>query len=66
MTQAVILAGGKGTRLAAASGGLPKPLVAVAGVPVVERQIALLLRDEDADTAQPGVVGADQAIALGR
>ena len=44
MTQAVILAGGKGTRLASVSGGLPKPLVNVAGVPVVERQIELLIR----------------------
>ena len=44
MTQAVILAGGKGTRLAAVSGGLPKPLTPVAGVPVVERQIELLVR----------------------
>ena len=44
MTQAVILAGGKGTRLASVSGGLPKPLVPIAGVPVVERQIELLVR----------------------
>ncbi len=44
MTQAVILAGGAGTRLASVSGGLPKPLVPVAGIPVVERQIALLAR----------------------
>ena len=44
MTQAVILAGGKGTRLAAVSGGLPKVLVPVAGVPVVVRQIELLVR----------------------
>lgn len=44
MTQAVILAGGAGTRLASVSGGLPKPLVAVAGIPVVERQISLLAR----------------------
>lgn len=44
MTQAIILAGGKGTRLASVSGGLPKPLVPVAGTPIVERQIALLAR----------------------
>ena len=44
MSQAVILAGGKGTRLAKVSGGIPKPLVSVAGVPVVERQIRLLVR----------------------
>jgi len=44
MTRAVILAGGKGTRLASVSGDLPKPLVPVAGVAVVQRQIELLVR----------------------
>ncbi|MEX1365240.1 MAG: HAD-IIIA family hydrolase [Nannocystaceae bacterium] len=44
MTAAVILAGGKGTRLASVSEGRPKPLVPVAGVPVVVRQIELLVR----------------------
>ena len=42
MIQAAILAGGKGTRLASVSGGLPKPLVPVGGIPIVERHIALL------------------------
>jgi D,D-heptose 1,7-bisphosphate phosphatase len=42
MTQAVILAGGKGTRLAARLGGLPKALVDVAGTPLLERQIRYL------------------------
>jgi histidinol-phosphate phosphatase family protein len=37
--QLVILAGGKGTRLAERLHGLPKPLVDVAGVPLLERQI---------------------------
>lgn len=40
--QAVILAGGKGTRLQERLGGLPKPLINVAGVPLIERQIELL------------------------
>jgi histidinol-phosphate phosphatase family protein len=44
MIQAVIVAGGKGTRLASVSGDLPKPLVPVAGVPIIERQISLLTR----------------------
>lgn len=35
-----ILAGGRGTRLAAATGGLPKPLVPVNGTSVIERQLA--------------------------
>jgi histidinol-phosphate phosphatase family protein len=44
MTQAVILAGGKGTRLSARLGGLPKPLVDVAGIPLLGRQIDYLGR----------------------
>jgi D,D-heptose 1,7-bisphosphate phosphatase len=36
---AVILAGGKGTRLAEAAAGIPKPLVPVLGRPVLEYQI---------------------------
>ena len=42
--QAVILAGGKGTRLAARLNGLPKPLIDIAGKPLLERQIELLKR----------------------
>jgi len=37
--QAIILAGGKGTRLAERLGGKPKPLVDVCGTPLLERQI---------------------------
>lgn len=37
--QAIILAGGKGTRLAERLGGRPKPLVDVCGIPLLERQI---------------------------
>lgn len=39
--QVVILAGGMGTRLAAATGGLPKALVPVCGRSVLERQLTL-------------------------
>jgi NDP-sugar pyrophosphorylase family protein len=42
MRQAVILAGGKGTRLAARLNGRPKPLVDVLGAPLLERQIEQL------------------------
>jgi histidinol-phosphate phosphatase family protein len=42
--QAVILAGGKGTRLAERLHGRPKPLVDVCGVPLLERQIDALAR----------------------
>lgn len=40
--QAVILAGGKGTRLAARLAGRPKPLVPVCEVPLLQRQIETL------------------------
>ncbi len=40
--QAVILAGGKGTRLASRLNGLPKPLVSVGGVPLLQRQLVHL------------------------
>ncbi|HEX3971194.1 MAG TPA: sugar phosphate nucleotidyltransferase, partial [Stellaceae bacterium] len=38
--QAVILAGGKGTRLGALAAGLPKPLVPVGGKPFIHYLIA--------------------------
>jgi histidinol-phosphate phosphatase family protein len=40
----VILAGGKGTRLRDRLGNLPKPLVDICGVPLLERQILLAKR----------------------
>lgn len=42
MKQAVILAGGKGTRLKDRLGDLPKPLISIAGMPLLERQILSL------------------------
>lgn len=42
MRQAVILAGGQGTRLASRLDGAPKPLVKIAGTPLLERQLVLL------------------------
>jgi NDP-sugar pyrophosphorylase family protein len=42
--EAIILAGGKAERLGDAAGGLPKPLVPVAGRPLVAWQIGLLGR----------------------
>jgi NDP-sugar pyrophosphorylase family protein len=44
LVQAVILAGGKGTRLAERLNGRPKPLVDVCGLPLLERQINALAR----------------------
>ncbi len=40
--QAVILAGGKGTRLKERLGDLPKPLINICGIPLLEHQILLL------------------------
>lgn len=44
MKQVAILAGGKGTRLAERLKGLPKPLVDICGLPLLERQIQLVKR----------------------
>jgi NDP-sugar pyrophosphorylase family protein len=60
MSQAVILAGGKGTRLADRLGGLPKPLVPVAGVPLLERQIRHLARFGVTEVALLVSHGAEQ------
>src|SRR3954468_2162721 len=43
--QALILAGGQGTRLRSRLGNLPKPLVDVDGVPLLQRQL-VSLRDQ--------------------
>ncbi|GJE40201.1 HAD-IIIA family hydrolase [Methylobacterium persicinum] len=43
--QAVILAGGKGTRLRERLHGRPKPLVDVDGIPLLERQLRLLAQN---------------------
>ena len=40
VAQTVILAAGSGSRLASASGDVPKPLVTVAGVPLVAHALA--------------------------
>ena len=40
--KAVVLTGGEGTRLRAISGGLPKPMMPLLGVPLLERTVALL------------------------
>lgn len=45
MKQAIILAGGKGTRLQERLQGLPKPLIDICGKPLLERQIELLKSD---------------------
>ena len=42
MKQVIILAGGKGTRLKERLGDLPKPLIDICGIPLLERQILLV------------------------
>ena len=44
VTQLLILAGGKGTRLAAVAGDLPKPLVSVGGRPLLGHHLDLARR----------------------
>lgn len=41
---AVILAGGKGTRIASLHTGIPKPMIPLEGIPVLERQLCCLRR----------------------
>ena len=47
--QAVILAGGKGTRLQDRLGGRPKPLIEVGGKPLLQRQIETLVEQNFSD-----------------
>ena len=42
MSEAILLAGGKGERLGAVAGGRPKPLVPVAGLPLAAYQVSRL------------------------
>lgn len=46
MRQALILAGGQGTRLASRLNGAPKPLVKIDGTPLLERQLAMLAQHD--------------------
>ena len=75
MRQAVILAGGKGTRLAERLCGRPKPLVDIGGVPLLQRQLralrdggvtdVLLLVNHAADQIAAFVAGvADEAMRV--
>ena len=66
MKQAVILAGGRGTRLQAHLNGLPKSLVNVCGVPLLERQIRHLTKfgiDDIVLLVKHGAKAVEQFIA---
>lgn len=56
---AVILAGGRGTRLRAVTGDLPKPMVPVAGRPILERIVLHLVGSGIADIRLAVGYGAD-------
>ncbi len=74
MKQAVILAGGKGTRLASVLNGLPKPLVDVGGKPLLLHQLELLcahgftdavvMVNHRADAILEWLVGVDLPISV--
>ncbi|HPU13174.1 MAG TPA: nucleotidyltransferase family protein [Aeromicrobium sp.] len=63
MRRAIVLAGGLGTRLRAATGDLPKPLVKVAGRPLVAHQIGRLAGAGITDIVIATGYGADQVEA---
>jgi len=56
---AVILAGGRGTRLRSVSGDLPKPMVEVAGRPILERLVLHLVGSGITDVRLAVGYGAD-------
>ena len=58
--KAVILAGGKGSRLATRTNGLPKPLIPVAGKPLLDWQLELLARHGAKHVTVLCGYGADQ------
>jgi NDP-sugar pyrophosphorylase family protein len=47
--KAVIMAGGKGTRIATLARDIPKPMLPLCGKPVLEHQIEVLRREGFAD-----------------
>lgn len=49
MMKAVIMAGGKGTRISSLAADIPKPMIPIAGRPVLEREIECLRRQGCSD-----------------
>ena len=47
--QTVIMAGGKGTRIASVNAEVPKPMLEVCGKPILEHQIEVLKRQKLTD-----------------
>jgi NDP-sugar pyrophosphorylase family protein len=67
-TRAVVMAGGHGTRMRGGGVTVPKPLVPVAGVPLLERNVCALLHHGFRDLAVvvPARFPEVEAFALGR
>jgi mannose-1-phosphate guanylyltransferase/phosphomannomutase len=66
ISQAVILAGGKGTRLGALAASTPKALVEIAGIPLIVRQFEVLKRyGVSRVLILSGHLGGELAAALG-
>ncbi|MDR0475849.1 MAG: D-glycero-beta-D-manno-heptose 1,7-bisphosphate 7-phosphatase [Treponema sp.] len=56
----IIMAGGKGTRIASMTGDIPKPMIPVCGKPVLEHQIEVLKRNDLTDLIiSVGYLGQD-------
>ena len=51
--KAILLAGGQGRRLRSITGNLPKPMVPLVGVPVLDRLLDLLRRNGFTDVCMP-------------
>ena len=64
MIEAIILAGGFGTRVSEISNGLPKPLLEIAGKPILEHQIQFLRRNGIQNIRLGLHYKADQIIAF--
>ncbi len=65
---ALVMAGGQGTRMRASGADLPKPLVPVAGAPLLERALFPVLRSGVTEivVSVPGTIPAIGAFAAGR
>ena len=61
--RAVILAAGKGTRLRPLTYGIPKPLLPVGGVPVIDYVIQNIAKCDDIDEVIVGITGNDRIMA---
>ena len=64
--KAILLAGGQGRRLRSITGKLPKPMVPLVGVPVLDRLLELLRRNGFTDVCATLCYRPDAIQALAR